>query len=241
MDLRGYFTYKSAGVAIFRDEGKTLAVLDQSSQSIAAALAVAQQKFGQTLTLTGDDAFKRKTVVAAVEHGLSVKFADPTLDALRERIQSEKYQAEREARQAAERDVRQAIEREAQAVESTPAVALDAASPNQSAPEARVLEVQVPFVLPALPTPLLLTSDWLANQPKPVEPPRRSNGTVEYVVVHVSDGIVLDHGRTVAVYPLIPGVAMKPGQRVVINKNESLSFARVPHEHEKETEKVRQL
>jgi hypothetical protein len=99
---------------MFRDEGKILAVLDPNSdKAIAAALATAQQKFGNTLTLTGSEEFKRRAVAVAVAENLTCKFQDPALDALRERLQAERYQAEREARQA--------VEREAQAVKEVAA------------------------------------------------------------------------------------------------------------------------
>ena len=83
-DWRGRMVYRSKGVEIFRDEGRRLAVLDpHSDEAIAVALAVAQQKFGRTLTLTGDQAFQRRVVAVAVAQGMPIKFADPDLDRLR--------------------------------------------------------------------------------------------------------------------------------------------------------------
>lgn len=108
---QGGFNYKAGDVAIFRDEGKTITVLDhQSSQSIAAALAHAQQRFGQMLTLTGTHDFQVRAVRAAVAHGLSVKFKDPLLEEMRLKLIEEKRQAERAAQ--AERTV--AVERESE-------------------------------------------------------------------------------------------------------------------------------
>lgn len=83
-DRRGYLVYQSQGREILRDEGRRLAVLDpKSDELIAIALAIAQQKFGRTLTLTGDDAFQRRVVAVAVAQKLPVKFADPQLEAMR--------------------------------------------------------------------------------------------------------------------------------------------------------------
>jgi len=59
--------YRSAGVDMFRDEGRRLAVLNpHSEEAIALALAVAQEKFGRTLTLTGDRAFQQRVAAVAV-------------------------------------------------------------------------------------------------------------------------------------------------------------------------------
>ncbi len=97
VDARKHITYQLDRKNVFRDEGKTIAILDlNSDRGIAAALATAQQKYGQTLELTGSDAFKRKAVAVAVENNLTCKFTDPALDKLREQLQQEKYRAERE-------------------------------------------------------------------------------------------------------------------------------------------------
>jgi hypothetical protein len=102
VDQRGHITYQSAGRDVFRDEGRTIQILDlNSDRDIAAALVTAQQKFGNTLTLTGSPEFQRNAVAVAVENGLSCKFADTALDALRGQLQAEKYQAERTADAAA--------------------------------------------------------------------------------------------------------------------------------------------
>ena len=101
VDARKHITYQLDSKNVFRDEGKTIAILDtNSNRGIAAALATAQQKFGPTLELTGSEAFKRKAVAVAVENGLTCKFSDPALDKLREQLQAEKYQAARDASRA---------------------------------------------------------------------------------------------------------------------------------------------
>jgi hypothetical protein len=83
-DRHGYLVYRSAGIEVFRDEGRRLAVLDpRSDEAIAMALAVAREKFGRQLTLTGDQSFQRRVVAVAVATGLNVTFADPALEALR--------------------------------------------------------------------------------------------------------------------------------------------------------------
>ena len=121
IDTRGHVTYQSAGRDVFRDEGRTIQVLDlKSDRGIAAAIATAQQKFGPVLTLTGSPEFKQNAVTVAVANGLTCRFADPALDALRDRLQAERYQAERTA--ATERA---AVERAARAA-AAPAKAMNA-------------------------------------------------------------------------------------------------------------------
>jgi len=106
VDARQHVTYRLAGADVFRDEGRSIAVLDVASRrGIAAALALAQQKFGNVLTLTGPVAFQQNAVAVAVESGLTCRFSEPALEQLRVRLQAQKYQAQRDeaGRVAAER------------------------------------------------------------------------------------------------------------------------------------------
>jgi len=106
VDARQHVTYRLGGADVFRDEGRSIAVLDlASTRGMAAALALAQQKFGNVLTLTGPLAFQHRAVAVAVESGLTCRFSDPALEQLRVRLQAQKYQAQRDEadRVAAER------------------------------------------------------------------------------------------------------------------------------------------
>lgn len=230
-DLSGHFTYRSGDVVLFRDEGKTIAVLDQSSRSIAAALAVAQSKYGQTLTLTGSAEFQARAVRAAVEHGLTVKFKDPALEAMRLGLIEAKRQAERQAQaKQAERAAAEKAERErAQPTTNQPApqepqqpIEAAQAQPSPPVPADHVaVPANVEFVAPAL-----TGAEWIAQQSKlRSEPQKSGTGKVPFVVAFVaSEAVVVDHGRTVALY-LKPGFELLAGQRVVINKDGSLSLA----------------
>ncbi len=101
VDARQHTTYQLNSKDVFRDEGRTITVLDlKSDAGIAAALAVAQQKFGNVLELTGSDEFKKNAVAVAVANGLNCRFTDPELDKLRAELQQQKYQAERDAERA---------------------------------------------------------------------------------------------------------------------------------------------
>lgn len=213
-DLSGYFTYRSGDVALFRDEGKTIAVLDQSSQSIAAALAVAQSKYGQTLTLTGSHDFQVRAVRAGVEHGLTVKYKDSALEEMRLNLIEAKRQAERQAQaERAERAAAVAAERDER----------ERAKPTTNQPAQPELSsvVEVPATVEVA-VPALTCADWVAQQSKLRSQPRKSgDGVLEFVVAYAADYVVLDHGRTVALYSK-PGFEVQPGQRLVIGKDGSL-------------------
>ncbi len=103
----GFITYRSAGRDVFRDEGRSIKILDLKSDThIAAAVAAASAKFGGTLTVTGSPEFQRRAVAVAVANGIQCRFVDPALDQLREQLQQQKYQVDRQRnadRQAAEK------------------------------------------------------------------------------------------------------------------------------------------
>ena len=159
VDARKHITYQLDRRNVFRDEGRTIAVLDtKSDRGIAAALAVAQQKFGQTLELTGSDEFKRKAVAVAVENGLTCRFTDPALDKLREHLQHEKYRAERERMNRARMAAEKAQEAEKKAPAPQPLQTIQQPreavplSPAAQAPEAQQ-PVSAPAVQPREPVP----------------------------------------------------------------------------------------
>lgn len=60
-----------------------------SPEAVAVALRFSMSKFGSTLTLTGSQQFQRMAVEIAVRDGLPIKFADPILDAYREKLVAE--------------------------------------------------------------------------------------------------------------------------------------------------------
>jgi len=61
----------------------------RSPEAIATALTFATTKFGNTLTLTGSAEFQRMAVETAVLKRLGIKFADPALEAYREKFAEE--------------------------------------------------------------------------------------------------------------------------------------------------------
>ena len=131
-DARNHITYQLSKKDVFRDEGRTIQILDlRSAAGIAAALATAQQKFGNVLTLTGPEEFKKNAVAVAVASGLTCRFSDPSLDKFRQILQQQKYQAQQDARQA-ERD-RVAAEQleKSKVLEKQPPVPLHSPSNNR--------------------------------------------------------------------------------------------------------------
>ncbi len=60
-----------------------------SPEAIATALSFATTRFGNTLTLSGSQEFQRLAVETAVLKGLGIKFADPALEAYREKFAEE--------------------------------------------------------------------------------------------------------------------------------------------------------
>lgn len=217
-DLSGHFTYRAGNVALFRDEGKIISVLNQDSRSIAAALAVAQSRFGSTLTLTGSHDFQIRAVQAAVAHGLSVKFQDPALEEYRLALIEEQKQAARAAHQA---KVEQPVAEQAQPTPTN--------QPNPAEPAPQPQAAQQPVAEPpvqesAEQKQALSAANWIAHQGKPQGQSIRASKT-EFVVVHVADLVVLDQGRSVAVYPPPADVELHAGDRVVIQKDGSLAHA----------------
>lgn len=209
VERNGDVTYRQNGHAVLRDEGRNLAVLDEHNhEAIGAALLIAREKFGPQLTLTGSIAFQKRAVAVAVAQGIAVKFADPQLEALRLRLLEEKRRPARAT--------------EKSTIKPIPQVETPAANVPAVADVPSVVEVSANVEVDA---PALTCAEWIAQQPKELSQPRKAgNGEVEFVVAHSADFVILDHGRTVALYP-IPDFELRPGQRVVINADGSLLVA----------------
>jgi hypothetical protein len=82
----GDVTYRRNGEDVLRDQGRSVRMLKTDEQAIETGLRLAQQKFGNTLALTGSNEFKENTARIAADAGLRVKFTDEKLnDIMRER------------------------------------------------------------------------------------------------------------------------------------------------------------
>jgi hypothetical protein len=93
----GDVTYRRAGAAILRDEGRAVRVLSADDDNTEIALHLGRAKFGTRLTLNGSEAFQTRAARVAAERGIGVEFADPRLQALMSGRKAE-IEAERKPR-----------------------------------------------------------------------------------------------------------------------------------------------
>ena len=301
--------------------------------SIATALRFAASRFGNTLTLTGSEAFKKLAVETAVSKGLFVKFADPALDAYREKLVLDQKQKPRTlTRNQINKGVKHVLnrsfdhgippdhilranaDRERRGIEDIategagslhelPAGGLDAqgrdagmllqdalheglgnqqtgqdqdlrrAGASETGGRRGTREVDLGdtsatgatfpnlgainrdgdrLVRPAGAEHIsppggaeglhiaietedikIIATAWIASQPKPEVPAFKSgDGATEHTVVHVSDMVVIDHGRAVARYPIPEGLVVHPGQSIIITKSGAVAL--VPDRLEQE-------
>lgn len=80
MTKKGTLIYRKADATI-RDDGDKLSIAtDANMEGLIAALKMASQRYGQTLTVAGSDTFKENIAQAAATANLTVRFNDPTLE-----------------------------------------------------------------------------------------------------------------------------------------------------------------
>jgi hypothetical protein len=76
-------------------------IAESNPEAIATALRFATSKFGSTLTLNGSQEFQRLAVETSVLKGLGIKFADPALEAYREKfVADQKFKLTQEKQNA---------------------------------------------------------------------------------------------------------------------------------------------
>jgi hypothetical protein len=76
---QGTIIYR-VGASAVRDEGDTFRVSRGAElEAMQAALRMAFERFGKTITVKGSDAFKEKIVIAAAAADLPIVFDDPEL------------------------------------------------------------------------------------------------------------------------------------------------------------------
>jgi Relaxase/Mobilisation nuclease domain. len=77
----------AVGDDALRDDGDSLRLSRHASMETAITmLRIAKKRFGDTLHVTGDRAFRENMVAAAVEGKVYVKFADPTMEKMRKQL-----------------------------------------------------------------------------------------------------------------------------------------------------------
>ena len=95
-----------------------------------------------------------------------------------------------------------------------------------AAPAAEIPTEQSHVEVSTTPQPFT-AAEWIATQHKrEVRPHQSGDASVEYQVVYVApDGVVVNHGRDVATYPLPTNVNLHVGQKIVIDKSGAVSIA----------------
>lgn len=87
----GEITYRVADGGVVVDEAREIRVPDTTRASAVLALSLAKERFGEApLTVTGDPAFRRALIEASMLPGAGVSFADPGMQAERERLLAER-------------------------------------------------------------------------------------------------------------------------------------------------------
>lgn len=76
IDKDGVINYKLNNKIILRDEGKRLDIRNSQSENLKLSLNLAMAKFGNKLTLDGDEKFRQKVVETALKSNLKVEFLD---------------------------------------------------------------------------------------------------------------------------------------------------------------------
>ncbi|MBN3733141.1 LPD7 domain-containing protein, partial [Burkholderia sp. Tr-20390] len=135
----GDVTYKRNGASMLVDEGRSVRLWESDRDAIETALRLAQQKFGDTLALSGPEEFQLEAARVAAEFGLMVRFEDPMLDAAMNERRRE-IEAERTAQRDLQREIdavarRQAQERMGSVRSDPPAPGADRTRPASDAPE----------------------------------------------------------------------------------------------------------
>jgi len=88
----GAVTYQCDGIELVRDEGRFVKVLQTEDSSIEIGLRLALAKFGNKLTVHGNDAFKASIARVAADKGLWVEFTDPQINQLMATRKAERQQ-----------------------------------------------------------------------------------------------------------------------------------------------------
>ena len=94
------------GRALIQDTSQEVRMLQTDAKTIETGLRLAVQKYGQSLDLKGDEAFKRRAVEVAVAAGMRVEFTDQALNQYkaelmeRQRLGREFMEKQREAEKA---------------------------------------------------------------------------------------------------------------------------------------------
>jgi hypothetical protein len=205
VESNGDVLYSQNGREILRDEGRHLAVLDELNEEvILAGLLIAHEKFIGPLSLTGCMDFQRRAVAVAVDHGVQVRFVDPSLEELRLRLVKEKRQGIQVVRSAAVAPIA-AEKLKTDQVQKTP----DEIQPN-------VVAIEPVATLTAYEKAQAWTEEYAKANSKTLLDPKPGTGDVIFVE---QDFVVVNKGRSISVYSNDNSLDLQVGSKVVIGKN----------------------
>lgn len=94
----GEVIYDLQGARV-RDAGERLYLETDRKDGMAAALRMARAKYGDRLSIEGDEIFKRAVAETAARHSMAVTFADPDMEKLRQVLSATLTHARPESRQ----------------------------------------------------------------------------------------------------------------------------------------------
>lgn len=84
-------TFVLRGENAIKDDGQSLRLEEQAGlETFKEAIKLAAEKYGNTITVTGNAVFKARAVKAAADSNLNITFADPVLEAKRKNLLVEK-------------------------------------------------------------------------------------------------------------------------------------------------------
>jgi len=83
----------------------------------------------------------------------------------------------------------------------------------------------------AQPTAQQWLATWSAETGKSIASATPEKGDARHTVVHVApDGVVINKGRSGAVYPVPIDLVLQVGDKVIVGSNRELSLARTPEQ-----------
>lgn len=76
IDINGVIRYQIDNKTIIEDEGKRINVKQGTEENIKLSLELSVAKFGNRLTLDGDESFRKKVVETAIKNNMQIEFLD---------------------------------------------------------------------------------------------------------------------------------------------------------------------
>jgi len=216
----------------------------ESPETIGTALAFAASRFGQTLTLTGSAQFQRLAVETAVLQRLAVKFEDPGLEAYRLKCEAQQRTTKPDrlvpdfshlTPNQIDLGIKHFLSNTLDG--GRPPAHVLRAEQHRRRIAAQPVKPDLPHQVEPVPSPAtvpLTAAEWIAKQTKPAgQAYQVGDNSTRFTVVHIADdGVVLNHGRSLAIYPVPAGSVLQADDQVVIGRNLELRLPVPEQGHE---------